>query len=212
MATPVPRRRLPVRWILAVVLVAGAFGARRSVCRVPEDYAGVLWKRFDGGTVLDRTLPPGIHVIAPWNRVTDYPLTAQNLVNSTTTLDAAGRPVDVVYLVRYELDADAVPRLHQAVGPDYRQKLVAPTAVAAIARTVAHSPLADDDPSLPVTEWSREAAATVSTVLHENGLGLIYFAIESAHRREVASTPDSSAQTDPAEEENLPDSADAPER
>jgi len=45
--------------LLAIVL------APRMIYTIPAGHVGVLWKRLDGGTVLNRTLGEGIKVICP---------------------------------------------------------------------------------------------------------------------------------------------------
>jgi len=98
------------------------------VITVPSGDVGVLWKRFGGGTVLDprRLKNEGFNLILPWNEVFLYDLRLQSFTESYNAISSDGVSLTAAVNVRFRLQRDAVPVLHQAIGPNYKQVLVQP--------------------------------------------------------------------------------------
>jgi regulator of protease activity HflC (stomatin/prohibitin superfamily) len=98
------------------------------VITVPSGQVGVLWKRFGGGTVLDPRLlkNEGFNLILPWNLVFLYDLRLQSFTESYNAISSDGVSLTATVNVRFRLQRDAVPVLHQAIGPNYKQVLVQP--------------------------------------------------------------------------------------
>src|SRR5437899_4650144 len=98
------------------------------VITVPSGEVGVLWKRFGGGTVLDprRLKNEGFNLILPWNEVFLYDLRLQSFTESYNAISSDGVSLTATVNVRFRLQRDAVPVLHQAIGPNYKQVLVQP--------------------------------------------------------------------------------------
>src|SRR4249920_2769167 len=98
------------------------------VVTVPSGEVGVLWKRFGGGTVLDprRLKNEGFNLILPWNRVFLYDLRLQSFTESYNAISSDGVSLTATIIVRFRLQRDAVPVLHQAIGPNYEKVLVQP--------------------------------------------------------------------------------------
>jgi regulator of protease activity HflC (stomatin/prohibitin superfamily) len=98
------------------------------VVTVPSGQVGVLWKRFGGGTVLDprRLKNEGFNFILPWNRVFLYDLRLQSFSESYNAISSDGVNLTASIIVRFRLQRDSVPVLHQAIGPNYEQVLIQP--------------------------------------------------------------------------------------
>src|SRR5499426_271600 len=113
---------LMVATLVAIVLYP------HMVVTVPSGYVGVLWKRFGGGTVLDprRLKNEGFNLILPWNQVFLYDLRLQSFTESYNAISSDGVSLTASIIVRFRLQRDAVPVLHQAIGPNYEQVLVQP--------------------------------------------------------------------------------------
>jgi regulator of protease activity HflC (stomatin/prohibitin superfamily) len=101
--------------LLVVVLVP------HMVLTVPSGQVGVLWKRFSGGTVLDpRELrDEGLHVIFPWDRLFLYDLRVQSITETYNAISSDGVTLNATLNIRFRLQHDSVPTLHQVVGPNY---------------------------------------------------------------------------------------------
>jgi regulator of protease activity HflC (stomatin/prohibitin superfamily) len=111
-----------VATLVAVVLYP------HMVVTVPSGEIGVLWKRFGGGTVLDprKLKSEGFNLILPWNRVFLYDLRLQSFTEPYNAISSDGVSLTATVIVRFRLQRDAVPVLHQAIGPNYEQVLVQP--------------------------------------------------------------------------------------
>jgi regulator of protease activity HflC (stomatin/prohibitin superfamily) len=122
-------RHLPsvVIYLMVATLVAVVLYPH-MVITVPSGQVGVLWKRFGGGTVLDpRQLKnEGFNLILPWNRVFLYDLRLQSFTEPYNAISSDGVSLTATVIVRFRLQRDAVPVLHQAIGPNYVQVLAQP--------------------------------------------------------------------------------------
>jgi hypothetical protein len=97
---------------------------------VPSGHVGLLWKRFGGGTVLDprRLRDEGLHFIWPWDELFIYDLRPQSNTETYNAISSDGVRLTATMNVRFRLQRDAIPVLHQAVGPNYVQ-LLGPTRI-----------------------------------------------------------------------------------
>jgi regulator of protease activity HflC (stomatin/prohibitin superfamily) len=122
-------RHLPsaVIYLMVATLVAIVLYPH-MVITVPSGHVGVLWKRFGGGTVLDPRLlkNEGFNLILPWNEVFQYDLRLQSNTESYNAISSDGVSLTAAVNVRFRLQRDAVPVLHQAIGPNYVKVLVQP--------------------------------------------------------------------------------------
>src|SRR6266436_6577183 len=116
-----------VIYLMVATLVAIVLYPHMAVT-VPSGDVGVLWKRFGGGTVLDpRQLKnEGFNLILPWNQVFLYDLRLQSFIESYNAISSDGVSLTAAVNVRYRLQRNAVPVLHQAIGPNYEKVLVQP--------------------------------------------------------------------------------------
>ena len=121
--------RLPVAviYLMAATLV-GVVLAPYVLVTVPSGYVGVLWKRFGGGTVLDprRLKDEGMRLTLPWNKVFLYDLRLQSTTETYNAISRDGISLTATINIRFRLKRDAVPQLHQSIGPDYIQALIEP--------------------------------------------------------------------------------------
>jgi len=122
-------RHLPsiVIYLMVATLVAVVLYPH-MVITVPSGFIGVLWKRFSNGTVLDPRLlkNEGFNFVAPWNQVFLYDQKLQSFTESYNAISSDGVNLTASIVVRFRLQRDAVPVLHQAIGPNYEQVLIQP--------------------------------------------------------------------------------------
>jgi regulator of protease activity HflC (stomatin/prohibitin superfamily) len=137
----IPSTRAPSRWrrfveshlpsaviYLMVATLVAVVLYPHMVITVPSGEVGVLWKRFGGGTVLDprKLKNEGFNLILPWNRVFLYDLRLQSFTEHYNAISSDGVSLTASVNVRFRLQRDSVPVLHQAIGPNYKQVLVQP--------------------------------------------------------------------------------------
>jgi regulator of protease activity HflC (stomatin/prohibitin superfamily) len=122
-------RYLPsiVIYLMLVTLVAVVLFPYAAVT-VPSGHAGVLWKRFGGGTVLDprQIRDEGLHLIWPWNELFLYDLRLQSITETYNAISSDGVSLTSTMNIRFRLQRAAAPVIHQALGPNYPQLLVRP--------------------------------------------------------------------------------------
>ena len=122
-------RQLPMLVIyLLVATLVGVILAPFCLVTVPSGYVGVLWKRFGGGTVLDprKLKNEGMRITLPWNQVFLYDLRLQSVTETYNAISRDGISLTASINIRFRLKRDAVPQLHQSIGPNYVDTLIAP--------------------------------------------------------------------------------------
>ena len=122
-------RRLPIIVIyLMVISLIGAILAPHVVVTVPSGHVGLMWKRFRGGTVLDprQLKDEGLRILLPWDKMFLYDLRLQTTTDTYNAITRDGVSINATINIRFRLKHDAVPQLHQAIGPDYLARLVRP--------------------------------------------------------------------------------------
>jgi regulator of protease activity HflC (stomatin/prohibitin superfamily) len=126
--SPLARRMLRPQVIIGVLLTMALF-----IYFIPEIFinvrsgeAGVLWRRFLGGTVTDRVYGEGLHMIFPWDEMYVYNVRVQERERSLSVLTVEGLTATVLISIRYYPDRELVGVLHKRVGPDYVNKIVVP--------------------------------------------------------------------------------------
>lgn len=120
---------LPVIVIyLMVATLVGFLIAPNVIVTVPTGHVGILWKRFRGGTQLDPHLlkDEGMRVLLPWDKLFLYDLRLQTSTDTYNAISKDGVNLTATINIRYRLKHDAIPQLHQTIGPDYLSRLLKP--------------------------------------------------------------------------------------
>ena len=113
---------------LMVLTLVGVVLFPHVAVTVPSGHVGVLWKRFGGGTVLDprQLKDEGLHLVWPWNEVFLYDLRLQSITDTYNAISSDGVSLAATLIVRFRLQRDAVPVIHQSIGRDNLQLLAKP--------------------------------------------------------------------------------------
>jgi regulator of protease activity HflC (stomatin/prohibitin superfamily) len=122
-------RSLPI--IVIYLMVASLIGfliAPNVFVTVPTGHVGILWKRFRGGTQVDpRALKDeGLRVLLPWDKLFLYDLRLQTTADTYNAISKDGVNLIATINIRFRLKHDAVPQLHQSIGPDYVARMLRP--------------------------------------------------------------------------------------
>ncbi|MBU6400215.1 MAG: prohibitin family protein [Verrucomicrobia bacterium] len=107
----------------------------RMVVIIHAGEAGVLFRRFQGGTVTDRVFGEGVHFLLPWNQMVPYNVRLQATNVNFTILAESAMAMSVEMTIRYRPVYDLVGLLHRRVGPEYVNTVVVPEVKQAL-RTV----------------------------------------------------------------------------
>jgi prohibitin 2 len=122
-------RSLPIIVIyLMVATLVGFLIAPNVFVTVPTGHVGILWKRFRGGTQLDpRALKDeGLRVLLPWDKLFLYDLRLQTTTDTYNAISKDGVNLAATINIRFRLKHDAVPQLHQSIGPEYIARMLRP--------------------------------------------------------------------------------------
>jgi regulator of protease activity HflC (stomatin/prohibitin superfamily) len=138
----IKRKRGLIIFILSFVFLFLIF-SDRIVIFVDAGESAVLFKRFGGGTQLDKVYGEGIHYIFPWDEMTVYTVRIQHQMKEFEVLSSNGLKIKVQASVRYRPFTDNLPDLHQQIGTDYANRIVFPE-VEAVVRQIFGQYLPED--------------------------------------------------------------------
>jgi regulator of protease activity HflC (stomatin/prohibitin superfamily) len=93
---------------------------------------GVLFRTLTVGTETRFVYPEGINIKWPWNRIYPYEVRIQKLDETVHGLAADGLRITSDISVLYYPNAENAGKLHRAIGPEYADRFVRPTAVEAV--------------------------------------------------------------------------------
>ncbi len=93
---------------------------------------GVLFRTLTVGTETRFVYPEGINIKWPWNRIYPYEVRIQKQDETVHGLAADGLRITSDISVLYYPKADNAGKLHRAIGPEYADRFVRPTAVEAV--------------------------------------------------------------------------------
>ncbi len=121
------KKRIPSILIpLLISVFAFVWLSRQIIFNIFPGEAGVRWKRFEGGTDIDRIYAEGIHFIYPWDKMYIYNVRVQQTAHEFDVLTVNGMNIHLSISVRYYPQYDLLGLLHQKVGPNYVEIVVIP--------------------------------------------------------------------------------------
>lgn len=110
--------------LIGIILLITIF---KSIVTVEAGDAGVLWKRFGGGVVIDE--PPmgeGFHIVAPWNEVEIYEMRQQEFFDEMKVLSSNGLDIQLDATAWYKPQRENLGLLHKTKGVNYLERVVRP--------------------------------------------------------------------------------------
>ncbi len=127
------RKKMPQLILLGLIFsFLMVFFWPRIFITINAGHAGVMFRRFAGGTVVDKIYPEGFYIIPPWDKLTVYDTRVQTVPQSLVALTKDGLHIKIIYSVRFHPEYDTLPLLHKIVGPYYAEKVVFPESEATI--------------------------------------------------------------------------------
>jgi len=128
-----PKIGLPA---LAIGFILIIFISKSSI-NIGYGEAGVLFKTFGGGVVVDEPpLGEGFHIIAPWNKVYIYNVKQQEVFESKMqVLSSNGLEISLDISVLYQPTIEQLGLLHKTKGENYLNIVIVPE-IRAVARSV----------------------------------------------------------------------------
>ena len=125
------KRKVILRTLLAAFLLV--FLGPLFLVRVPAGHVGAIYRPLLGGTDPVGVLLEGVRIVLPFNSVTLYDtrLLVENKSFDAITADGLNVKLNITY--RFRLHQSKVGLVHRTIGPDYKEKLIAP-AIATVVR------------------------------------------------------------------------------
>ncbi len=109
-----------------IILFLCAYLYNNIVFTIHSGEGGVLYRRFLGGTVIDKVYPEGIHFILPWDVMYIYNVRVQQIAHKFDVLTKNGLKIHLSISIRYFPEYDLLGVLHKKVGPQYVDTVVIP--------------------------------------------------------------------------------------
>lgn len=130
------RNRVRLVCIGFVVTLVVIFLWPSVVISIRSGELGVLYSRFGGGTVLEKAYGEGLHIIFPWDIMYIYDVRMQEETQRIDVITGDGLTLSTQISLRFQIIRDALPVLHQQIGPNYREKIIIPIMNAAVRQAV----------------------------------------------------------------------------
>jgi prohibitin 1 len=181
------RFALTVTIIALVALFLIGYCWPQMVHTIQSGEAGVLWKRFGGGTAVDSVYTEGTAIIAPWDRLYIYNVRLQNVDHKARMLSKDGLEVELDLSIRYRPVEKTIGRLHKDVGPEYVNALIIPELESAVREVVAHFK-ADELYSTKSREVQQDITAIGARQAYDK-----YFLIDDILIRSISLSPETQA-------------------
>lgn len=113
--------------LLFICLFLVVFLADSIFVYVLPGQAGLLFRAFSEEAVSTKVYPPGLYVIAPWNKMFRLDITKQKMAQDVHALAKNGLQIQMKVATIYRPNPTRLRELALEVGPQYASKIMAPT-------------------------------------------------------------------------------------
>ena len=121
---------------LLILLFVIVYFSGNIFITVQAGEGGVMWRRFLKGTVTDRVLGEGFHVIPPWDKIAIYSVRVQEVRPELDVLTKEGLRVHLQLSIRYHPEYNMLGILHQRLGTNYVNTIIIPTVDSTLRTTI----------------------------------------------------------------------------
>jgi len=113
----------------------------KMIVSINSGEAGVMYKRFQQGTITDKVYHEGIHLVYPWDILYVYNMRVQTIRHSFNVLTNKGLSITLHIAIRFYPEQEMLGVLHQKVGPNYAEKIVVPQVESVLRKNIGgHDP------------------------------------------------------------------------
>ena len=110
--------------LIGVVLIALS-----TIRTVPTGHTGIV---TTFGKVEDTTLEAGLHILAPWQEVTNMDNRTQKEVINLNCFSSDIQEVQVTYTINYQINKSNAQEIYRTIGTSYFETIVKPKALEAV--------------------------------------------------------------------------------
>jgi len=122
------------KFLVVPMFLLIALGCLSGCAKVDAGHGGVLWTAWSG--TQEDTYSEGWYFVAPWNKMITYNVRLQDRAEDLHVLANNGLSIRLETSVRYRVNLGTLPVLHQKVGEDYYEVLIAPSVRSAARKVV----------------------------------------------------------------------------
>ncbi|WP_297703910.1 prohibitin family protein [uncultured Eudoraea sp.] len=127
-----PKIALPAVFVIILLIIL----ISKSAITIKSGEAGVLYRTFDNGVVIDEPpLNEGFHIVAPWNKVFVYEVRQQEVFEKMKVLSSNGLDIQLDASAWFQPDYAQLGKLHQEKSEMYKERILLP-AIRSAARSV----------------------------------------------------------------------------
>lgn len=162
---------------MAIFLVVILLGNRLFIT-LDATERGVIFRPFSTGLDKEQVLPPGFHMIAPWNEVYVFDVKEQKSEEPMDVLSRNGLSVNIDVTVRFYPDYNKIGYIYEGFRLDYANLLVIPE-VRSTVRQVAGRYTAEEIYSTKRSEVEKAIIDEAGTKLKENNIQMQALLIRS---------------------------------
>lgn len=121
------RNNIPtVTVMFMILLLVLVFYWNNIFVTIHSGEAGVMYRRFFGGTIVDKVYSEGFNIVPPWDKLYVYNVRIQEYPYEFSALTSEGLTITFNISIRYQPEYETLGVLHQRIGPDYVKTLVVP--------------------------------------------------------------------------------------
>lgn len=116
------------KYLLPILLALFLFAilSNTSFVTIDPGEKGVKFKRFAGGIDKENIYDQGFKVVMPWDKMIVYDVRTREDNDKMEVLSKNGLTIEVQLSYRYMPTPDGIGYLHDEIGPDYQQRIIAP--------------------------------------------------------------------------------------
>lgn len=111
---------------IALALFAFMLLSNTSFITIDPGEKGVLFKRFGGGLIKDKTYDQGFKIVWPWNNMIVYNVRTQEANDVMEVLSKNGLTIEVDLSYRYMPNPEEIGYLHDEIGKEYLDRIIIP--------------------------------------------------------------------------------------
>lgn len=139
------RRRIVPYWekhgtgfILSIIIALTVllYLSPRIIILLEAGHWGIFFDRFQGLDMEWKDGAPGLHVIAPWNKIIIYETRIKRQDETVKVLSNDGLMIEVEVTTRYRVIQDELALLHREIGEDYVERVIRPSVISAVREVV----------------------------------------------------------------------------
>lgn len=119
------KRIIPIAIVVGAIVLIAIFSSSIIVI-IDSGHAGVKYRTLAGGLDIENPRPQGLHIIAPWDRMTVYEIRTKELEETMDVLSSNGLNINIEVSLWFRPNFEELGHLHDDLGVNYITNIVRP--------------------------------------------------------------------------------------